>query len=70
MVMKRMIALVKVDLRGPDTVNKLQETENMVNERLMELQTGGASIIDVKDKSKESGYSVFLILYETELVNV
>lgn len=62
--MTRFITLVKVDLRGPDSINKLQETENMVNERLTELQSNGASIVDIKDKSKEGGYSVFLILYE------
>ena len=58
-LIKRIIA----DIRGPNMSN--QDAENMVNEKLIELQRDTDIVVEsVREVSKDSGQMVYIVLYE------
>jgi len=69
-LLKRIIA----DVRGPG--QSAQEVENIVCEKLITLQTNAngelnteIEIRDIKEITKDSGVSVFLIIYDDKGLN-
>ena len=71
----RLIKIVKADSRDPRVPE--QHAENVVNEALQILQNNddgkrniNIQVLDVKEKTKDSGISHFLITYEDKGLDI
>ena len=60
----QLIKRIIVDSRGiRDTKG---ESENLINEGLIQLQQDGNKILEIREISKDSGALVLIVLYETK----
>ena len=60
----KLIKRIKVDLRGPRQGE--EQTDAIINEQLIKLQSAGANILDIHEVNKDSGTVVFIVLYEMD----